>query len=347
MRTYKMDSGVTVTYPDELCFVFNPQIIQVEGGILAGGKSLNTTIYEIVEGEESYRYGDTRSNASDDNISIDISTYLQSLFDTYSTEAMRFKQVKVQIIHNLGGIFSFTINCIWGAMNIGEIFNPSRTVTMFRKFPSTISLYSKGNIQVRYDGENYVSLSVDEGLINKDFSEYFANAKDFGMIKIINTPEAPSTFQYTFDRTFKPLPDDAVFIKVLFNDCDKGIYLRWLDRHGFLQYWLFQEGDLTGQSSNEGEQLNVDYSDIKYAYNGMSRYQGKTYQTTRKACATLVERETFNMLSSIHSSPIVDMYIDKNWIPVNIVAGSFTDNGADLQDFEIQIRMPETITQML
>ena len=167
------------------------------------------------------------------------------------------------------------------------------------------------------------------------------------MIKILNTPEAPSTFQYTFDRTFKPLPDDAVLIKVLFNDCTKGIYLRWLDRHGFLQYWLFQEGDLTGQSSNEGEQLNVDYSNIKYVYNGMSRYQGKTYQTTRKACATLVERETFNMLSSIHSSPIVDMYIDENWIPVNIVVGSFTDNGADLQDFEIQITMPETITQML
>ena len=53
------------------------------------------------------------------------------------------------------------------------------------------------------------------------------------------------------------------------------------------------------------------------------------------------------MLSSIHSSPIVDMYIDGNWIPVNIVAGSFTDNGTDLQDFEIQITMPETITQML
>lgn len=332
MRTEEFN-GHTITYPDETCFAFNPQIITIDN--LTG-----SVIFYVGD------YSDMRDPISG-KVSIDISEYLRSLlrFD-YATRP-NSKKIHVQIDVD-GSTFEFYINVIWGAMNIGEVFNPSRTVIMFRNFPSTISIYSNGEINVRYDAEKYTSVEVEKtGLLHKDFSKLFKDAKEFGMIKILNTPEAPSTFQYTFDRTFKPLPDDAVFIKVLFNDCDKGIYLRWLDRHGFLQYWLFQEGDLTGQSSNEGEQLNVDYSNIKYVYNGMSRYQGKTYQTTRKACATLVERETFNMLSSIHSSPIVDMYIDENWIPVNIVAGSFTDNGADLQDFEIQITMPETITQML
>lgn len=347
MRTAEMNYGVTIAFPDELCFVFNPQIIQVSGGALLGGIILETTIYEFVEGEDVYRYEDVRRNSSENKLSIDISTYLQSLFDTVSASSMQFKQVKVIVLHNIGGLFEFTINCIWGAMNIGEVFNPSRTIVIFRNFPSTISLFSKGGIQTRYDGEAYAPISVDSGLVHYDFSEYFANAKEFGMIKILNTPEAPSTFQFTFDRTFKPIPEDAVFIKVLFNDCDKGIYLRWLDRHGFLQYWLFQEGDSVWQSANNGEKLNVDYSDGKYSYYGVGRYQGKTYQTTRKACAVLVDRDIFSMLSTIHSSPIVDMYIDGNWIPVNIVAGSFTDSGADLQDFEIQITMPETITQIL
>lgn len=332
MRTEEFN-GHTITYPDETCFAFNPQIITINN--LTG-----SVIFYVGD------YSDMRDPISG-KVSIDISEYLRSLlrFD-YATRP-NSKNIHVQIYVD-GPTFEFYINVIWGAMNIGEVFNPSRTVTMFRNFPSTISIYSNGEINVRYDAEKYTSVEVEKtGLLHKDFSKLFKDAKEFGMIKILNTPEAPSTFQYTFDRTFKPLPDDAVLIKVLFNDCTKGIYLRWLDRHGFLQYWLFQEGDLTGQSSNKGEQLNVNYSNIKYVYNGMSRYQGKTYQTTRKACATLVERETFNMLSSIHSSPIVDMYIDGNWIPVNIVAGSFTDNGADLQDFEIQITMPETITQML
>ncbi|MFP5142629.1 hypothetical protein ACJEEV_14570 [Bacteroides xylanisolvens] len=332
MRTEEFN-GHTITYPDETCFAFNPQIITIDN--LTG-----SVIFYVGD------YSDMREPISG-KVSIDISEYLRSLLRFDYTTIPNSRSIHIQIDID-GPTFEFYINVIWGAMNIGEVFNPSRTVTMFRNFPSTISIYSNGEINVRYDAEEYTSVEVEKtGLLYKDFSELFKEAKEFGMIKILNTPEAPSTFQYTFDRTFKPLPDDAVLIKVLFNDCDKGIYLRWLDRHGFLQYWLFQEGDLTGQSSNEGEQLNVDYSNIKYVYNGMSRYQGKTYQTTRKACATLVERETFNMLSSIHSSPIVDMYIDENWIPVNIVVGSFTDNGADLQDFEIQITMPETITQML
>ena len=332
MRTEEFN-GHTITYPDETCFAFNPQIITIDN--LTG-----SVIFYVGD------YSDMREPISG-KVSIDISEYLRSLLRFDYTTIPNSKSIHIQIDID-GPTFEFYINVIWGAMNIGEVFNPSRTVTMFRNFPSTISIYSNGEINVRYDAEECTSVEVEKtGLLHKDFSELFKEAKEFGMIKILNTPEAPSTFQYTFDRTFKPLPDDAVLIKVLFNDCTKGIYLRWLDRHGFLQYWLFQEGDLTGQSSNEGEQLNVDYSNIKYVYNGMSRYQGKTYQTTRKACATLVERETFNMLSSIHSSPIVDMYIDGNWIPVNIVAGSFTDNGADLQDFEIQITMPETITQML
>lgn len=332
MRTEEFN-GHTITYPDETCFAFNPQIITIDN--LTG-----SVIFYVGD------YSDMREPISG-KVSIDISEYLRSLLRFDYATIPNSKSIHIQIDID-GPTFEFYINVIWGAMNIGEVFNPSRTVTMFRNFPSTISIYSNGEINVRYDAEKYTSVEVEKtGLLHKDFSKLFKDAKEFGMIKILNTPEAPSTFQYTFDRTFKPLPDDAVLIKVLFNDCTKGIYLRWLDRHGFLQYWLFQEGDLTGQSSNEGEQLNVDYSNIKYVYNGMSRYQGKTYQTTRKACATLVERETFNMLSSIHSSPIVDMYIDENWIPVNIVAGSFTDNGADLQDFEIQITMPETITQML
>lgn len=332
MRTEEFN-GHTITYPDETCFAFNPQIITIDN--LTG-----SVIFYVGD------YSDMREPISG-KVSIDISEYLRSLLRFDYTTIPNSRSIHIQIDID-GPTFEFYINVIWGAMNIGEVFNPSRTVTMFRNFPSTISIYSNGEINVRYDAEEYTSVEVEKtGLLYKDFSELFKEAKEFGMIKILNTPEAPSTFQYTFDRTFKPLPDDAVLIKVLFNDCDKGIYLRWLDRHGFLQYWLFQEGGLTGQSSNEGEQLNVDYSNIKYVYNGMSRYQGKTYQTTRKACATLVERETFNMLSSIHSSPIVDMYIDENWIPVNIVVGSFTDNGADLQDFEIQITMPETITQML
>ncbi len=333
MRTEEFN-GHIITYPDEWCFAFNPNIVTVDN-------LTDNVIFQI---------GDNTDQREPINgiVSIDISEYLRA-FMKVTPESMP-DHYSVYLNITIGGLtFSSIIKPIWGAMNIGEVFNPSRTVTMFRKFPFSITTFVGTNSAVyyRYDNYDYVSTPVSSGLRHWDFSALFKNAVSYGMIKILNSPESPSTFQYTFDRTFRPVSDDAVYIKVLFNDCDKGIYLRWLDRHGFLQYWLFQEGELTGQSSNEGEKLNVDYSDVKYAYNGMYRYQGKKIQTTKKACATLVDKETFNMLSSIHSSPLVDMYIDEKWIPVNIVAGSFTDEGSDLQDFEIQITMPETITQIL
>lgn len=35
-----MNYHVTIKYPDNICFVFNPQIVQLSGGLLAGGMSL-------------------------------------------------------------------------------------------------------------------------------------------------------------------------------------------------------------------------------------------------------------------------------------------------------------------
>lgn len=336
MRTEEFN-GHTITYPDETCFAFNPQIVTVD-------RVTSDVLFRV----GSYYSPSDKRTPIDGKVTIDISEYIKAWMEVSPTHIPSHYSLSLSVTIEEQTFYT-TLKPIWGAMNIGEVFNPSRTITMFRKFPSTITVFNPNNdyVKIRYDNNEYQDFFTNNGLRHWDFNEKFKNANDFGMIKILNTPESPSTFQYTFDRTFKPIPDDSVFIKVIFNDCNKGIYLRWLDRHSFLQYWLFQEGELTGQSSNEGEKLNVDYSDVKYTYNGMSRYQGKTYQTTRKACATMVDRDTFNMLSTIHSSPIVDMYIDENWVPVNIVAGSFTDSGADLQDFEIQITMPETITQIL
>lgn len=339
MRTAEFN-GHTITYPDETCFAFNPQIITVDR--VTSDVSFQVGTY--------YSPVDKRSPI-DGEISIDISEYIKAYMRVSSKTIPSHSSLSLSITIDEQTFYA-TLKPIWGAMNIGEVFNPSRTVIMFRKFPFTITtfvanVFSDNNVFYRYDDKDYEHVFVSNGLRHWGFNEEFKDAKNFGMIKILNTPESPSVFQYTFDRTFKPIPDDAVFIKVLFNDCDKGMYLRWLDRHGFLQYWLFQEGDWVEQSTNNGEKLNLEYNDGKYAYYGMGRYQGKTYQTTRKACATLVDRDTFRMLSTIHSSPLVDMYFEGNWIPVNIAAGTFTCTGAELQDFEIQITMPETITQML
>ncbi|MBM6759670.1 hypothetical protein [Bacteroides mediterraneensis] len=180
----------------------------------------------------------------------------------------------------------------------------------------------------------------------------------WGAMNIGETFNAPRTVtnftKYPFTVTFfdqkirhVSVSDVPEYIKVVNNDSEEGVYLRWIDRHGFYQYWLFQEGTNESKSEEYGEQLLDNFYGSQYGYYGVSRMQGKETEETKKACATLVDKDTFNMLLTVHSSPLVDMYVDGNWIPVRVKDSTTSDNGEHLQDFEIEIILPGIISQSL
>lgn len=152
-----------------------------------------------------------------------------------------------------------------------------------------------------------------------------------------------------FDGSIKHLDVSEVpdTVTVVENDCGNGVYLRWIDRHGFYQYWLFQQGDNENKSDEYGEKLYGTFSDGDYGYYGVWWNQGKTMEKSFKACAPLVDKETFDMLLTVHSSPLVDMYVGGTWVPVNIASSTVSDNGDNLKDFEITITMPDIISQVL
>lgn len=100
------------------------------------------------------------------------------------------------------------------------------------------------------------------------------------------------------------------------------------------------------QSQNNGEQLSLDHEGMIYDY-GVTRYQGKVTQVTIKACAVLIDQDTFKMLLTLNTSPIVDLYVDNDWMPINIQPGTATNTEKPLQDFEITVVLPEVISQRL
>ena len=171
------------------------------------------------------------------------------------------------------------------------------------------------------------------------------SAKDFAVIRLDEDLPA-STFEYTFDNTFAPIGDGTVINRLVVDSSECGIYLRWIDRHGFYQYWLFQIGDNILQVSTNGELLYQTFSDNKYAYYGVSR-QSKKMQKSIKACATLIDQDTFDMLSTLHTSPLIDLYHEGEWFPVRLATGTMSHLRKPLQDFEIEIILPETISQSL
>ena len=205
----------------------------------------------------------------------------------------------------------------------------------------------------------------EEGLVELDLSPYMRALFEIsrpGMVGsqviTVNVKTSADEFEFTmtaiwgatvFDGSIKHLDVSEVpdTITVIENDCENGIYLRWIDRHGFYQYWLFQQGTVDNKSDEYGEKLYGNFSDGDYSYYGVGWNQGKTMEKSFKACAPLVDNDTFNMLLTVHSSPLVDMYVNSTWVPVNIASVTASDNGENLKDFEITVTMPDVISQVL
>lgn len=335
MRTATFETTGSITYPDEVAFCFNPIRITIH---------TQNSITVKVEAD-GISFTDTRVPISG-SVEIDISMYVRLMFNVDGKSLVNSKQVSVTVSTS-DDEFSFILNAIWGALNIGDVFNGSRTVRWFKNYPFTFSLYASANASatIRCDGSSYSALELKTGINHLNLSE-LCNPDSFVEIILDDRNEGSvSVFDVTFDFTFGKIGGATNRIVVDCSNC--GIYLRWIDRHGFYQYYLFTVGDMVTDSSAEGEKMNEVYDDSKYSYFGVSRYQGKSIERTVKACATLVDADTIDMLMTILSSPLVDIYTDGMWIPVNISSGSFTRNLNHLQDFEITIEIPGIKSQML
>ena len=151
------------------------------------------------------------------------------------------------------------------------------------------------------------------------------------------------TFDNTYDLTFSLATGgkQSLLLRIDRDDTESGIYLRWIDRHGFIRYWLFSSGDETREIASDLSFIRNNLNDYLYGYFGDNgRRQGYERTDSIKLCAPLVDSDTFDMLQDLASSPVVDMYLggdwtqeEDEWMSVTIKAGSYTKGTACLQDF--------------
>lgn len=336
MRTGVFETNKSITYPDDISFCFNPMLVRVQTN--------NAVTCIISNGGMSFT---DRRTSYEGSVEIDVSVYTQMFFSFGGMDLIYSKMVTV-LVQTEKDSFSFTTEVIWGALNIGEVFNRSRNIMWFKNFPFTVSMYiaSGAIMRKRYDRNKYQSFNPGSGLVHLDPSALFGNAVDFGVIRLDEMiPE--STFDYTFDNTFRPVGDGVIINRLVVDDSECGIYLRWIDRHGFYQHWLFSKGQDDMKSNQYGEQLYQDYEVGGRGYYGVSRMQGMEVANTMRICASLVDRDYYSMIRTIIGSPMVDMYQDGVWIPVRIDNSTVSDEGKSLQDIEFSIVLPDIITQKL
>ena len=356
------ENGITIKYADAVGFAFLPCIIKASG---SGVASIETTISRETR---AHTYS---VEAFADNCIMDYREYVQALFDGISFGTLDYTKVSQQ--SNLGAVFnisvkvknregsdiatfSYTTFYVWGAMRAGETWNGFKRLTWFTHFPFSFGLYlnAASQILVGYEGApNKLVKPGIAGIVDINASVLPGKAR-YWNIYDFDGKIGQGTFTDVFDLTFAMAVGgkQSLLARIERNDTEKGIYLRWIDRHGFYRYWLFTQGDESRAISSDTSFVRNnlgEYDDTIFGYLGANgRRHGYSREDTIPLCAPLVDSETFDFLQDVASSPVVDMYLgDNNWQSVTTKAGTYTKTTAELQDFVCNLVINNTQIQQL
>lgn len=158
------------------------------------------------------------------------------------------------------------------------------------------------------------------------------------------------TFDFTFDRTYvtQQLTERIVLEK---REDTVGFYLRWIDRFGYLNYFLFAKGDSTLKSTVDSNSVDAGF-DYGGLYFDARRALKVESQKSIKCAAVNLTQAMVQYVESIVESPHVDLYLGKTksgkeiWVPAQVTAGSYKTSNEDLlQDYEITLTLTKESAQ--
>ncbi len=355
MRT-ETKNNITLKYPNEVGFAFNDCLLIVEGS-----EDLKQIEVSINKKESTHADVSFLLDAFNGRCYIDMKDYIQSFFDSMTFNNINYENIErsdmgvalqfhvgTNTSDNMGAdehtesnfkgaYFQFDAFFVWGALNKakGEEYNAFRTLTYFKGYPFTFGVYT--------EGEKFMSIDMGETARPINISEQ-------GLWNIPITEAMSAKSQYIVREHSQGAFTERLHIKVA-DDCYKGYYLRWVDRHGFYCYYLFKGGE--EQIKTAGETIIRNNRDLGYNDSFLGRFQLKTMESVVPICAPLVDSQTWEMLRDITTSPAVDLFIGygenrvPKWVSVSVVAGSYVKKHATLQDFICSIVLPEVNIQKL
>lgn len=345
-------NNITIQYPDAVGFAFLPCIIK------ASGRNLSWIEVIIRCGNKERAYNVEAFNGE---CITDFKTYVQAFFDgrinagvdwTISYDVNNLSQyirVEVNAYDDRDGQLAsieFTTNVVWGAPRFGETWNGYKRLTWFTNYPFSFGMYlSKADTKliIGYEGAPNKLLEIPNTNMTDFNAAILPSGARYWNIYDYDGEIQQGTFDNTFDLTFclSAGGKQSLLLRIDRDDTESGIYLRWIDRHGFIRYWLFASGEETREIASDLSFIRNNLDDYLYGYYGDNgRRQGYERTDSIKLCAPLVDRDTFDMLQDLASSPVVDMYLggdwtqeEDEWMSVTIKAGSYTKSTACLQDF--------------
>lgn len=338
------DDVAKIEYPGEVAFTFNPQLIRIQayGDVVSAFVLIGDYIEDLA--------------LANNEATADVSIFARAMFDAtnYLSPGERVQPMSVSVgvvlDDEAGTTLSTTLSwlTIWGAMSPGEVHGDVKTLRWFPHYPMTIEVFPFSGTTVYTNTDTDTKripyeTATENAIMQINPADVFADAVYRGGI-VIGKYVGVNVWDETFDYTFGNFKTDQA-INVIKDDRTCGVFLRWVDKHGFLRYFLFDKGEDTTSASEYGEAMPDTYmSDASLYYGGMMRDQGKTTERKMTIQATALLADEFDYIRTVGISPFVDMYIGNGlWQPVRVSDGDYAreHKGTVRQDVEIEVTYTE------
>lgn len=330
-----------VEYPARYAFAFNPLLITVGEET---GDVMRSAWIQIGD------FLDERSPINGE-ITFDVGPYSCALFDigniSDNRERIQPVSISVGVIDADGNSYSsdIQIDIIWGAIAPTEEYNGLTSCRWFSRFPMKLEFFAQAGAKVykEIDGKGthtLVSTVSDMGIASIDLSGAFEG--DTVVKKAdLSVGDFVNVFDETFDFTFANYESEWE-ITLKKDDSPCGVFLRWIDKHGFMRYFLFSKGEESTESEDYGDLLEQKYSAFGRYYPNIYRQQGKSVTRKMNIAALHLTREEYGYVRSVAFSPVVDMYVGDDegtasWLPVLVSSGDTGREQKNLEDMEIEL----------
>ncbi|HCZ20653.1 MAG TPA: hypothetical protein DHU85_03915 [Porphyromonadaceae bacterium] len=330
-----------VEYPARYAFAFNPLLITV---VEETGDVMRSAWIQIGD------FLDERSPINGE-ITFDVGPYSCALFDigniSDNRERIQPVSISVGVIDADGNSYSsdIQIDIIWGAIAPTEEYNGLTSCRWFSRFPMKLEFFAQDGAKVykEIDGKGthtLVSTVSDMGIASIDLSGAFEG--DTVVKKAaLSVGDFVNVFDETFDFTFANYESEWE-ITLKKDDSPCGVFLRWIDKHGFMRYFLFSEGEESTESEDYGDLLEQKYSAFGRYYPNIYRQQGKSVTRKMNIAALHLTREEYEYVRSVAFSPVVDMYMGDDegtasWLPVLVSSGDTGREQKILEDMEVEL----------
>lgn len=358
----------TIQFPNGYCFVFNPNYIFVELGT-----NIPYVQVEIIDGTTSYSIA---CNLFKGGGRCYISKLMELVFQ-YDHLTKRSAEITMNVCALSGEkivLASCTTIAIWGSMKVGDTFGCGkmeeitssnharfvREVRHYTGFPFKVSMFSPSadkplKKKMGYQSEITEQETTKAGIFDIDLTSDNSIAETQYKIEV-ESETIKSTFTNVFDKTFTGSIYRYVdeIVKVRPHRDKEGYYLRWIDEYGFLEYWLFKKSTLINKNKLDSTSIETDVAVDGVYYPNHERTIHVENGRTFKCGAVNLTSGEYDTVATVLSSPHIDLFVgyslekEEIWLPINVVAGSYKkDETKELQDFELQITLPDTSSQTL